>query len=155
MKKIICLVLMVFVLAGCVGPKDLNVDTFVMNYEENGIKMEGVVDLEHDGKYVVKQSQKFTMIASTDEIFEVLSTEMKKGGFEEITVGMEGVEYKLSEDKASKTITENIIIDITSISGEDYKTMTNGQAESSGDKVKVLLKPTISNLVAEGFTLKQ
>lgn len=153
MKKLLSIALTALVLAGCGGGSSEKKQTVcTLTSEKSGFKTEVKTTLEHTGATVDKQTQNAVITVGDETSAKSVYEQLKKVGFEEKTKDMTGVEYKLAQDKT--TVTEDVIIDVTKISGKDYSVLTNNQVESTAGSIKIDFEKTVSGFESQGYTCK-
>lgn len=154
MKKLLCAVFTTLMLTGCGSSSQTKITTCTLKDDTNGVKADFKVTLENDGKTITKQTQSSVITVSDDATFQAIATSLKSMNFTEKSKEMKGVSYKLVEDKDKKTISEDVTIDITKVSGKDYSIMTNGQVNVTTEKIKVVLDDTVEKFEAQGLICK-
>lgn len=133
------------VLVGC-GDKDEST-ICELKQNGNGMDMEITTTIVHNGDTVKQQNQKSIIKIDNDVQYELLIEQMEKMGLAEMTKDMDGVKYKLDADASNKKIDEEMNINLEKISLEDYKKLTNGQA----DTVKISYEKSVENIKKAGF----
>lgn len=153
MKKLIVALCALVVLGGCAsGSKEVKTASCTSKIDQNGIVLDMKIDFDYEGEKIVKQVQKGVISTEDDSIYQQMKAMMEAQGYADKSKDMDGVAYELKNDDAKKTITENLSIDLTKISGKDYKILTNGEAETGDGKFIMDLNKTIDGFKDQGYT---
>lgn len=153
MKKLLCAVFALTMLAGCGSSKEEpKVVTCKLEMNQYGVNTSMEVGYEYSEDLVLKQTQVGKLSADSDEVFAQLETEVNKLDFVNKTKGMTGVTYKLTSDKEKREIVEELSVDFEKVSADDYKIVTNGQVDTKGKKLLVSVETTESNMKKAGYT---
>lgn len=152
MKKLMMAVCVLLILGGCGSKDKIETTTCTSKMTQNGFNMVITIKLEHDGKKVNVQNQKGVVTSEDKDTFAQVKSMMEGVGFTEKTKGMEGVTYQLTSDENNLTVEESLIVDFSKVSSENYKIVTNGEAET-GDNGKFYIDfdKTITGLEGQGF----
>lgn len=153
MKKIIILFCTILILGGCSSQaNDTETTICESKTSNNGITFMITMNLKHKDQRVLIQDQKSLITTENENLFTYANQAMENADFVEKTKGMKGVTYELKSDKDNFKIEENLVVDFMKVSNEDYKIVTNGQAETMDGEFYIDLEKTVSGLEAEGFT---
>lgn len=152
MKKVVCAVFALALMSGCGSKAETKTMTCKLDAAANGVSTVISVDYEYVDDTVSKQIQKSVIAAETDDLFEQLDKKLTSLNYTGKLKGMDGVTYELLSDKDKKEVVENLTVDFTKVSADDYKVVTNGQVDTKGKKLLVSLKNTEDNMKKGGYT---
>lgn len=152
MKKVMMAVCALLILGGCGSNDKTETTTCTSKTTQNGFSMVITMKLEHDGKKVTVQDQKGVVTTKDKDSFAQVKSMMEGVGFTEKTKGMDGVSYQLTSDENKFTVEESLVVDFSKVSSENYKIVTNGEAETAENgKFYIDLDKTITGLEGQGF----